>query len=89
MSTSYINGNLIYCNDETCVYRYAADDEFIDYNDIPPCPKCGWRPLESGEDACLGHLPGVVNACCGHGGEGYVEFENGVVIRFYGCEVDE
>ena len=34
-------------------------------------------------DPCLGILPGVKYACCGHGGEsGYVFFENGLVVRF-------
>ena len=34
-----------------------------------PCPRCGEMPTEEGHDACLGTLPGVVNACCGHGVE--------------------
>lgn len=35
-------------------------------------------------DPCMGILPGVIHACCGHGEEdrGYVFFENGVTIRF-------
>jgi hypothetical protein len=37
-----------------------------------PCARCG-RPPVNGMDACLGHLDGVVAACCGHGVEpGYV-----------------
>jgi len=37
-----------------------------------------------GHDPCLGTLPGVLFACCGHGGRafGYVYFENGVTIRW-------
>ena len=88
MSTSYTNGNLIYYDVVTGLHRYAADDELVDDNNIRPCPTCGKRPLESGDDACLGHLPGVVNACCGHGGRGYVQFANGITIRFRGCEID-
>jgi len=35
-------------------------------------------------DPCLGVLPGVIFACCGHGKKdyGYVAFENGATIRF-------
>jgi hypothetical protein len=34
---------------------------------------------------CLGTLPGVLFACCSHGGMrggGYIYFENGVIVRF-------
>jgi hypothetical protein len=47
-----------------------------------PCPKCGKLPTKEGHDACLGTLPGVIDACCGHGvREAYIIFENGVTIR--------
>lgn len=34
-------------------------------------------------DPCLGYLPGVRNACCGHGvsGAAYIQFDNGIIIR--------
>jgi hypothetical protein len=34
-------------------------------------------------DPCLGLLPGVTDACCGHGdrSRAFVAFENGVLIR--------
>ncbi len=32
-----------------------------------PCGHCGKFPTVDGHDACLGTLPGVRNACCGHG----------------------
>jgi hypothetical protein len=36
-----------------------------------------------GIDPCLGRLPGVKNACCGHGFPqyGYIMFDNSMVIR--------
>jgi hypothetical protein len=41
------------------------------------------RRREGDPDPCLGKVPGVVNACCGHGvGEGYMIFENGMAISF-------
>ena len=49
---------------------------------IRECTKCGKLPTKEGHDACLGTLPGVVDACCGHGiKEAYIIFENGVTIR--------
>ena len=56
-----------------------------------PCIKCGSSKW-SGEgevDECLGVLPGVTNACCGHGIQkhAYICFENGVVLR--GFKVSE
>lgn len=30
------------------------------------CGHCE-RPCGDGPDPCLGHLPGVISACCGHG----------------------
>ena len=36
-----------------------------------------------GPDPCLGMLPGVTSACCGHGEEaGYISFECGFTIRW-------
>ncbi len=31
------------------------------------CDLCG-RTMADGPDACLGYIPGVSHACCGHGG---------------------
>jgi len=41
------------------------------------------------KDECLGMLPGVANACCGHGDvrEAYVQFLDGSVIRGYDAAV--
>jgi hypothetical protein len=54
--------------------------------EVRPCKKCGKRFQRSnaGEpDPCLGVLPGVDNACCGHGvrSEAYIQFTNGTVVR--------
>jgi len=32
-----------------------------------PCPGCGLDADYDGPDPCLGWLPGVLGACCGHG----------------------
>lgn len=74
-------------NGQAVVYEHGhwrwADTHDPIGNDIRPCPHCGKRPTKQGEDGCLGHLPGVVQACCGHGIEdGYITFENGIEIEF-------
>jgi len=44
-----------------------------------PCGHCGLANTPEGHDGCLGTLPDVKNACCGHGEESaaYVQFEGG------------
>ena len=48
-----------------------------------PCGHCGLSNTTEGHDGCLGSLPGVMNACCGHGNinEAYVQFDDGVIVR--------
>ena len=45
------------------------------------CGHCGAHCEFNEPDPCLGRLPGVSNACCGHGDGGYIQFDNGVVLR--------
>jgi len=40
------------------------------------CKRCKRFPTIEGYDACLGFLPGVKSACCGHGIEEGVMMEN-------------
>lgn len=46
------------------------------------CAKCGLASSPEGHDPCLGTLPGVENACCGHGirEDAYIRFTNGMVV---------
>lgn len=51
-----------------------------------PCKKCGLMvksQMYDDSDPCLGDLPGVDNACCGHGirEQSYIRFTNGVVVK--------
>ena len=48
-----------------------------------PCGYCHEHPTPEGHDDCLGKLPGVMNACCGHGeaGDTYVQFPGGELIH--------
>ncbi len=31
------------------------------------CIQCGLFPTKEGYDACVGFIPGITSACCGHG----------------------
>ncbi len=46
-----------------------------------PCGYCGRFNTVAGHDGCLGILPKVANACCGHGQEGdaYLQFNDGTI----------
>ena len=43
------------------------------------CGHCGLHDTPEGHDGCLGTLPDVMNACCGHGGscEAYIQYWDG------------
>lgn len=47
------------------------------------CGHCGKFRTTEEHDGCLGVLPGVMNACCGHGEikDAYVQFLDGFCIR--------
>ena len=47
------------------------------------CGHCKQRTTHDGHDACLGELPSVKNACCGHGVTkgAYVQMVDGSVLR--------
>ena len=72
MVRAYINGH-------ECVFKNGAWQ--LPAN-VEKCPRCGRMNKMNTPDGCIGLLPGVVSACCGHGvEEGYIIFENGVELR--------
>ena len=74
--------------DENGDRRYEDNNKLVGDMPFRPCAKCGQYPNNNGDDACLGHLGNVMNACCGHGlNKGYVQFDNGIIIRGY-FEID-
>ena len=80
IATSRYRGHPIeYFNDQ---WVYSDTKELVSKNKSRTCGKCG---IESKDDIdpCLGKLPGVNNACCGHGipDEAYIQFSNGVIIK--------
>jgi hypothetical protein len=58
---------------------YADTCQPVSENKERPCGHCGRPNRADGHDACLGELPGVLNACCGHGvaAEAFVQYEDG------------
>lgn len=81
-----LRGHPIYWDEQTGCWRFCDTCERTDetWGDRP-CGHCGlYGSSNSGEpDPCLGMLPGVTNACCGHGDpdEAYICFQGGLVIR--------
>lgn len=85
----WLNNRWVYENDHIKLpinNRWVYEDNHtelpINVGQIRPCKKCGALfPLNTC-DPCLGRLPGVNAACCGHGvqSQAYIRFTNGVVI---------
>ncbi len=62
-------------------WRWAESGRFMSRLAHPAgdrdCAACGLPPTPEGYDACIGHVPGAVAACCGHGVvEPYVLWED-------------
>lgn len=60
-----------------------ADNKQHTIGNERPCGYCGKENTREGHDSCLGILPGIMNACCGHGDadEAYVQFGKNKTIR--------
>lgn len=67
----YSRGHRVQWNGEAWVYSDTG--EIDDHK--RPCVQCHQPPTVEGYDACLGYLPGVGSACCGHG------VEDGYIVR--------
>lgn len=84
-SKSFFRGHPTVWLDGRWVYADTGEELPATGGKVRPCAKCGLlTTLGEGEvDPCLGVLPGVDNACCGHGvrSKAYVRFTNGVVLK--------
>ncbi|MGH1591146.1 hypothetical protein ACRBEV_25685 [Methylobacterium phyllosphaerae] len=62
---------------------YADTHEPMDRDNPRPCAACRMPVVVGEPDPCIGTLPGVLGACCGHGGveSSYVCFENGFFLH--------
>ena len=80
MITSTHNGHNIYWDSNSESWKYENGTPL---SIVKKCANCNEYPTKDGHDSCLGELPGVEFACCGHGKEeGYLTFTNGVTLRF-------
>lgn len=79
---AHLRGHGIWWDKEAEVWRYCDTDEPAEGNDRP-CARCSQPPTENDHDPCLPSLPGVRNACCGHGwpDSAYIQFEDGRTVR--------
>lgn len=79
-ASSHWRGHPIYY-DGQC-WRYKDTGEKTLGNERP-CAACSLVRTPEGHDGCLGTLPGVSNACCGHGqpNEAYLQLSDGSDIR--------
>lgn len=73
----HLRGHPIY-RDAAAEWRYR-DDDTPTAGHRRACGYCALPDTPEGHDGCLGTLPGVVNACCGHGNESeaYVQYPDG------------
>jgi hypothetical protein len=77
---SHHRGLEIYFDEASGLWRFESDDAPVrDHWRTRPCGKCGELLTKKRHDACIADLPGVNNACCGHGHDedAYVDFEDG------------
>lgn len=85
MTHGYFRGHSVVWIDSQMLYSDTMSPAGFGY-EVRPCKKCGavFEGSNIGKsDPCLGELPGVDNACCGHGvpSESYIRFTNGVTVR--------
>lgn len=66
-----LNGEYVYSDTQTPTAGFERD-----------CGYCGKSNTKEGHDGCLGEIPNVMNACCGHGEEreAYLQYWDGSVI---------
>jgi len=89
----YFRGHSILWRNSQWVYADNGEKAGFD-GVVRSCAKCGLvfeGSNKGGSDPCLGDLPGVDSACCGHGvrEKSYIRFTNGVVIRDFIIENNE
>jgi hypothetical protein len=80
-------GHIIY--QENDIWFYKDTKEPVSENKNRACGHCDLPNTAEGHDGCLGTLPDVQNACCGHGSitDVYVQFYD--YTRISGVEARE
>ena len=82
-------GHAICYNQDQGIWIYVDTGQPVEEWKDRPCGWCGYENTPEGHDGCLGTLPGVRNACCGHGvdEDAYIQFQDGSELR--GLEAGE
>jgi len=77
-----LRGHKIECVNGEWVYS-DTEEPTVSGNSKRACGVCSEHRTKEGHDACLGTLPGLMNACCGHGveDEAYVQFLDGFSVH--------
>ena len=80
MEMSKMRGHEVYCKDG--VFYYSDTNEPTVGNNRD-CGHCNKPNRDDEHDVCISELPGVMNACCGHGEPecAYVQFPDSTCIR--------
>ena len=94
VAKSQYRGHEIIYDEEINHWRFVSDDEELhdkivgNYIDVK-CKHCEYYILPNNPDHCLGHLEGVIAACCGHNQKrGYIVFKDGKKITFENVRVE-
>ena len=81
MGLSKFRGHGIY--EQNRSWYFSDNDELVSTTwMIRSCGHCDMENTPEGYDGCIGHLLGVMNACCGHGesAAAYIQFIDGSII---------
>jgi hypothetical protein len=79
MDTSEWRGHKIHCVND--VWFYSDNNKKVSDDTERQCGHCEAKQTKEGHDACLGELPGLMNACCGHGdGDPSIQFYDRFII---------
>jgi len=80
MEDNFLRGHPIVLVGNEWLYK---DTKTPTANHERDCGHCGNSDSDEGHDGCLGTLPGLMNACCGHGVEceAYIQYESGDCVR--------
>lgn len=70
---NYLRGNPIILNNGNWVYSDTMEPTI---GNLRECGQCKKPKTKEGHDWCLGELPNIMNACCGHGieSDAYIQF---------------
>lgn len=69
-ATAQMRGHAVVFDEDTDTWRWADDMTLAPSHGGAerPCLKCGLTAIgKYGPDPCLGFIPGITGACCGHG----------------------